>query len=81
MRPFLLVLYTFLLVSVVSCFQLEPTYASTPKNIVFGVFMAGSSHTTWVLRFLDELADRGHNVTFLTLVRLSGTATKWEETH
>lgn len=67
MRTFLAIL---LLVSVISCFQLEPTYTLTPKHIVFGVFVAGSSHTTWVLRFLDELAARGHQVTFLTLVNI-----------
>ncbi|ORZ19023.1 hypothetical protein BCR42DRAFT_349809 [Absidia repens] len=46
--------------------QLQPTY-TTPKNIAFGAFVPGSSHVTWVLRFLDELASRGHNVTFITV--------------
>jgi hypothetical protein len=40
-----------------------------PKNIGFFCAIGGSSHTTWVLTILDELADRGHNVTFLTKVK------------
>ncbi|KAI8878504.1 glycosyltransferase family 1 protein [Backusella circina FSU 941] len=37
-----------------------------PKNIGFAGFVGGSSHYTWVLTILDELKDRGHNVTFFT---------------
>ncbi|KAI8328562.1 hypothetical protein BC941DRAFT_444655 [Chlamydoabsidia padenii] len=47
--------------------QLKTNFRSSPKNIIFGAFIPGSSHVTWVLRFLDELALRGHNVTFLTM--------------
>jgi hypothetical protein len=39
-----------------------------PKNIGFAGFVGGSSHYTWVLTILDELKDRGHNVTFFTKV-------------
>lgn len=54
-------------------FQLEEAaYRSgAPKNIIFGALVPGSSHVTWVLRFLDELAERGHNVTFVTVVSYS----------
>ncbi|KAI8884523.1 glycosyltransferase family 1 protein [Backusella circina FSU 941] len=45
--------------------SLTETYFQ-PKNIGFVCAIGGSSHTTWVLTILDELADRGHNVTFLT---------------
>ncbi|ORZ19330.1 hypothetical protein BCR42DRAFT_409588 [Absidia repens] len=59
-------LYTAFMAVTVSAFQLQPTFRSS-KNIVFGAFVPGSSHTSWVLRFLDELASRGHNTTFVTL--------------
>ncbi|KAI9268202.1 hypothetical protein BDA99DRAFT_505187 [Phascolomyces articulosus] len=36
----------------------------TPKNILFGVTLGGSSHASWVVRILNELADRGHNVSY-----------------
>ena len=36
----------------------------TPKNILFGVTLGGSSHASWVVRILNELAERGHNVTY-----------------
>jgi hypothetical protein len=52
-------------------FQLNSSFRSNKgKNIVFGAFVPGSSHVNWVLRFLDELTLRGHNVTFVTVVRL-----------
>ncbi|KAF7727862.1 hypothetical protein EC973_006975 [Apophysomyces ossiformis] len=38
----------------------------TPKNIMFAGLMGGSSHINWVLNIVDELAERGHNVTYLT---------------
>lgn len=37
----------------------------TPKNIGISVLAPGSSHTVWVLEIGQELARRGHNVTFL----------------
>lgn len=36
------------------------------KNIVISILTPGSSHVTWVLEIGQELATRGHNVTFLT---------------
>jgi len=42
-----------------------------PKNILFGSVGGGSSHIEWVLSILDELADRGHNITFVTHVSYS----------
>ncbi|CAO3591930.1 unnamed protein product [Absidia cylindrospora] len=59
-------LYTAIMVVAGTAFQLQPTFRSS-KNIVFGAFIPGSSHTAWVLQFLDELAARGHNTTFVTL--------------
>lgn len=35
------------------------------KNIFISVLVPGSSHTTWVLEIGQELATRGHNVSFL----------------
>ncbi|KAI7874801.1 UDP-Glycosyltransferase/glycogen phosphorylase, partial [Lichtheimia hyalospora FSU 10163] len=37
-----------------------------PKNILFGITSGGSSHHSWVMRILDELDRRGHNVTYAT---------------
>ncbi|KAG2184419.1 hypothetical protein INT43_000328 [Umbelopsis isabellina] len=37
----------------------------SPKNIAISVLAPGSSHTIWVLEIAQELASRGHNVTFL----------------
>jgi UDP:flavonoid glycosyltransferase YjiC (YdhE family) len=42
----------------------QPTFWS-PKNIYISVLVPGSSHTTWVLEIGQELAARGHNVSFL----------------
>ncbi|CAO3607354.1 unnamed protein product [Mucor hiemalis] len=36
------------------------------KNVVFGATIGGSSHITWALSIGEELAMRGHNVSFLT---------------
>ncbi|KAI7849195.1 hypothetical protein BDC45DRAFT_449105 [Circinella umbellata] len=41
----------------------SPTFR-TSKNILFGVTLGGSSHASWVVRILNELAERGHNVTY-----------------
>lgn len=62
-------------------FQLNSSFRSDKgKNIVFGAFVPGSSHVNWVLRFLDELTLRGHNVTFVTVVRVveDGFLFKWK---
>ncbi|KAK4510984.1 Ubiquinone biosynthesis protein coq9, mitochondrial [Mucor velutinosus] len=37
-----------------------------PKNILFSSNFGGASHVKWVLTILDELSQRGHNVTFVT---------------
>nr|AOC55049.1 glycosyltransferase [Absidia caerulea] len=55
------------IITLVSCLQLEPTFRSTPKRIVFCSLLPGSSHVNWVLPWLDELALRGHDVTFITM--------------
>ncbi|OAD65422.1 glycosyltransferase family 1 protein [Phycomyces blakesleeanus NRRL 1555(-)] len=36
------------------------------KNIVFSCQAGGSSHINWVLLILEELATRGHNITYIT---------------
>ncbi|KAI8996804.1 hypothetical protein BDB01DRAFT_712946 [Pilobolus umbonatus] len=36
-----------------------------PKNIMFTSFCGGSSHVTWVLQILNELHNRGHNITYV----------------
>jgi hypothetical protein len=48
-------------------FQLQDTFRE-PKNIMFGSAGGGSSHINWVLSILEELANRGHNITFVTHV-------------
>ncbi|KAI8887256.1 glycosyltransferase family 1 protein [Backusella circina FSU 941] len=37
-----------------------------PKNIGFAGGMSGSSHYTWVLTIMDELAERGHKIIFFS---------------
>lgn len=48
--------------------ELEPNshFRSSPKNILFAVTVGGSSHHSWVMRVLDELDCRGHNITYAT---------------
>ncbi|KAI7880330.1 UDP-Glycosyltransferase/glycogen phosphorylase [Lichtheimia hyalospora FSU 10163] len=41
-------------------------FQNSPKNIMFGVSMGGSSHHSWVMRVLDELDRRGHKITYAT---------------
>ncbi|CAO3629165.1 unnamed protein product [Mucor fragilis] len=56
------------LVSTALCahaFELGESFRQ-PKNILFGSVGGGSTHINWVLSILDALADRGHNVTFVT---------------
>ena len=58
------------LVSMALCahaFELGESFRQ-PKNILFGSVGGGSTHINWVLFILDELADRGHNITFVTHV-------------
>jgi hypothetical protein len=40
------------------------------KKIGFSGTGGGSTHFNWVLAIMDELADRGHNVTFFAKVNL-----------
>lgn len=51
-------------VSVAESLVREPRFW-TPKNIYISVLVPGASHTTWVLQIGQELAARGHNVSFL----------------
>ncbi|KAI8096885.1 uncharacterized protein BX664DRAFT_68397 [Halteromyces radiatus] len=46
--------------------KIDSNFRST-KHILFAVTIPGSSHVTWVMRFLDELTKRGHKVTFATV--------------
>jgi hypothetical protein len=56
-----------LLFSVASTLELKESFRE-PKNILFGSVGGGSSHINWVLNILEELANRGHNITFVTHV-------------
>ena len=58
----------------VGAVELEPTFQNehASKNIAFFAPFGGSSHISWVLSIGNELAMRGHNFTFLTVVS-SGT--------
>lgn len=51
-------------ISVAESLAREPHFW-TPKNIYISVLVPGASHTTWVLQVGQELATRGHNVSFL----------------
>lgn len=59
-----------LLLSNANAFELVESFRE-PKNILFGSVGGGSSHINWVLSILEELAARGHNITFVTHVRKS----------
>jgi hypothetical protein len=41
-----------------------------PKNIALAGGIGGTSHFAWVLSIMDELANRGHNMTFFAKVGL-----------
>jgi hypothetical protein len=41
-----------------------------PKNIALAGGIGGTSHFAWVLSIMDELANRGHNMTFFAKVSL-----------
>lgn len=51
--------------------ELEPTFQQkhASKNIAFFAPFGGASHMNWVLNIGNELGMRGHNFTFLTVVR------------
>lgn len=53
--------------SLSNAFELKDTFRE-PKNILFGNVGGGSSHINWVISILEELANRGHNITFVTHV-------------
>ncbi|KAI8377906.1 uncharacterized protein BYT42DRAFT_572128 [Radiomyces spectabilis] len=48
-----------------SPFDLVPDFR-TPKNFAFVATTGGSSHVNWVLSIMNDLGNRGHNVTFFT---------------
>lgn len=50
--------------------ELNPSnhFRTLSKNILFSSTFGGSSHNNWVLRILDELHERGHNVAHATTV-------------
>jgi len=51
--------------------ELEPTFQQkhASKNIAFFAPFGGASHMNWVLNIGNELGMRGHNFSFLTVVR------------
>ncbi|CAO3594837.1 unnamed protein product [Absidia cylindrospora] len=65
----LVVFITLLFVQLATAFKqqqpLFPTYR-TQKNILFACTLGGSSHANWVLAILNNLNQRGHDVTFAT---------------
>ncbi|KAI8877854.1 glycosyltransferase family 1 protein [Backusella circina FSU 941] len=66
MKPLVIVTIALaFIVGSLDAFELKETFR-TPKNILFGTVGGGSSHINWVLSILDELADRGHNITYVT---------------
>ncbi|EPB85509.1 hypothetical protein HMPREF1544_07692 [Mucor circinelloides 1006PhL] len=44
----------------------DVTFDRQPKNIVIATSIGGSSHAKWVLEIGKVLADRGHNLTYVT---------------
>ncbi|KAI8642504.1 hypothetical protein BD408DRAFT_387061 [Parasitella parasitica] len=44
----------------------DVTFDRQPKNIVIATSIGGSSHARWVLEIGSVLADRGHNLTYVT---------------
>ncbi|CEP08406.1 hypothetical protein [Parasitella parasitica] len=44
----------------------DVTFDRQPKNIVIATSIGGSSHAKWVLEIGSVLADRGHNLTYVT---------------
>lgn len=50
---------------------LEPSFREgNLKNIALGIRGGGSSHHNWVLSIADVLGQRGHNVSYLTMVSI-----------
>lgn len=51
--------------------EMQPSFREGDlKNIAFTALIGGSSHHNWVLSTIDELGDRGHNVSYLTSVSM-----------
>lgn len=50
--------------------ELQPTFRQDNyKHIAFSASIGGSSHHHWVLSIMDNLAQRGHNLSYLTTVK------------
>lgn len=45
-------------------------FRTTPKNILFSSAGGGASHNSWVIRILDQLHKRGHNVFYASTVSI-----------
>lgn len=45
-------------------------FRTTPKNILFSSVGGGASHNSWIIRILDQLHKRGHNVFFASTVSI-----------
>jgi hypothetical protein len=57
--------------STVNALEMQPIFREgNYKNIAFSALVGGSSHHNWVLSIIDELGQRGHNVSYLTTVSL-----------
>lgn len=48
-------------------------FRTIPKNILFSSVGGGASHNSWIIRILDQLHKRGHNVFFASTVSISIT--------
>ncbi|KAI9246619.1 hypothetical protein EDC94DRAFT_550447 [Helicostylum pulchrum] len=62
-------LFTASVVSSTTFFDLSSnqlSYNAVPKSVFIATSIGGSSHTKWVLEIGRLLADRGHNVTYVT---------------
>ncbi|KAI7889146.1 uncharacterized protein EV154DRAFT_467773 [Mucor mucedo] len=65
-KPVLSLLAATLLVGS-NALEMQPSFREGNfKNIAFTALIGGSSHHNWVLSIIDELGDRGHNVSYLT---------------
>lgn len=57
------------LIVVSNALEMQPSFRDgNYKNIAFTALVGGSSHHNWALSIIDELGDRGHNVSYLTTV-------------
>lgn len=68
-----ILLLVLLLLSTCQAELMNPSnhFRTLSKNILFSSTFGGSSHNNWVLRILDELHERGHNVVHATTVTTS----------